>query len=61
MIRLIRKSFRRNLNADAYIDRSDDASSGCAPFKVKFHSNLSPYDSCRWTFGDGGYFDAERS
>ncbi len=28
---------------------------GCAPLKVKFHNNLSSYDSCRWTFGDGGY------
>ena len=28
---------------------------GCAPLKVRFHNNLSTYDSCRWTFGDGGY------
>lgn len=28
---------------------------GCAPLKVKFHNNLSSYDSCRWTFGDGGF------
>ena len=28
---------------------------GCAPLKVRFHNNLSSYDSCRWTFGDGGF------
>lgn len=28
---------------------------GCAPFKILFHNNLSSYDSCVWTFGDGGY------
>lgn len=28
---------------------------GCAPFKILFHNNLSIYDSCVWTFGDGGY------
>ncbi len=29
-------------------------SSGCAPFKVKFTDNIGSYDSCKWTFGDGG-------
>ncbi len=28
---------------------------GCAPLKVIFRSMISPQDSCRWTFGDGGY------
>jgi PKD repeat protein len=28
---------------------------GCAPMKVQFHNKLASYDSCRWTFGDGGY------
>lgn len=28
--------------------------SGCAPLKVMFHNKLASYDSCRWTFGDGG-------
>jgi PKD repeat protein len=28
---------------------------GCAPLKVRFHYNLNSYDSCRWTFGDGGF------
>jgi len=27
---------------------------GCAPLKVNFRTRLSEYDSCRWTFGDGG-------
>jgi hypothetical protein len=32
-----------------------ESSSGCAPFKVRFHSNSETSDSCRWTFGDGGF------
>lgn len=31
------------------------ASSGCSPFKVVFVNRSVSYDSCRWTFGDGGY------
>ena len=30
-------------------------SAGCAPLKVHFTNNSTSYDSCRWTFGDGGY------
>jgi PKD repeat protein len=30
-------------------------SSGCAPLKLKFYNKSSSYDSCRWTFGDGGF------
>ena len=29
-------------------------SEGCAPLKVLFHNRLAEYDSCLWTFGDGG-------
>jgi PKD repeat protein len=29
-------------------------SEGCIPLKVRFSTNLSGYDSCRWIFGDGG-------
>ena len=29
-------------------------SEGCAPLKVLFQNRLSEYDSCLWTFGDGG-------
>jgi PKD repeat protein len=32
-----------------------NALSGCAPFKLKFHNKSTSYDSCRWTFGDGGF------
>lgn len=28
---------------------------GCAPLKVRFYNKSTSYDSCRWTFGDGGY------
>lgn len=27
---------------------------GCAPLKVSFKNNISGFDSCLWTFGDGG-------
>lgn len=33
------------------------ASVGCAPLKVWFHNKSNTSDSCRWTFGDGGYSD----
>ncbi len=29
--------------------------SGCTPLKVHFQFNASIFDSCYWTFGDGGY------
>ena len=29
-------------------------STGCAPLKLKFYNKSTSYDSCRWTFGDGG-------
>lgn len=31
------------------------ASSGCVPLKVKFSNQSVGYDSCSWTFGEGGY------
>lgn len=31
------------------------ASEGCTPLKIHFISKSDSYDSCRWTFGDGGY------
>jgi PKD repeat protein len=30
-------------------------SAGCAPLRIHFTNNSASYDSCRWTFGDGGY------
>jgi hypothetical protein len=41
-------------NASAYFIDPYTAE-GCAPFRVKFHNMSSSCDSCRWTFGDGGY------
>jgi PKD repeat protein len=32
-------------------------SEGCTPLKVHFYNKVSGYDSCRWTFGDGGFSD----
>ena len=34
---------------------SASVSEGCIPLKVKFINKALGYDSCRWTFGDGGY------
>ncbi len=28
---------------------------GCPPLRVQFNNKLSGYDSCSWTFGDGGF------
>ena len=28
---------------------------GCIPLKIRFQIKSDTYDSCRWTFGDGGY------
>jgi PKD repeat protein len=46
----LRNEFKNDLSV---IDPVNYA--GCAPLKVKFHCKSSSYDSCRWTFGDGGY------
>jgi PKD repeat protein len=40
------------LQAEAFLIPS--VSTGCAPLKVQFHNSLTGYDSCYWTFGDGG-------
>jgi PKD repeat protein len=31
------------------------ATEGCAPLKLSFSIKSASYDSCKWTFGDGGY------
>jgi PKD repeat protein len=31
------------------------ASEGCTPLKIRFNSKSDSFDSCRWSFGDGGY------
>jgi PKD repeat protein len=31
------------------------ATEGCTPLRLKFHRNPGSCDSCRWTFGDGGF------
>jgi PKD repeat protein len=31
------------------------AKEGCAPLKIRFYNKSNSFDSCRWTFGDGGY------
>ncbi len=32
---------------------------GCPPLRVRFTNKLSSYDSCRWSFGDGGNSNAK--
>ena len=46
----LQSEFKNDLSI---IDPSNSV--GCAPLKVRFHNNSASYDSCRWTFGDGGY------
>lgn len=53
-----KETLRNNLkatvvNKDSYIAAS--VIEGCAPLKVIFRSMIAPEDSCKWTFGDGGY------
>ena len=31
------------------------ATEGCTPLKLHFYIKSNSFDSCRWTFGDGGY------
>lgn len=31
------------------------ANSGCLPLKLHFRNKLTSFDSCKWTFGDGGF------
>ena len=31
------------------------ATKGCTPLKLQFYNKSNSYDSCIWTFGDGGY------
>jgi hypothetical protein len=31
------------------------ASEGCTPLKLRFYGKSDSFDSCRWSFGDGGY------
>jgi PKD repeat protein len=33
------------------------ASEGCTPLKLQFYNKSDSFDSCKWTFGDGGYSD----
>jgi len=45
----------RNTKGDILFEPS--AISGCIPLSVHFHNNVSTFDSCFWTFGDGGFSD----
>jgi hypothetical protein len=48
------RKLQPGLKSDAFlIDPS--TYEGCAPLKLRFHNLSNSFDSCRWTFGDGGY------
>jgi hypothetical protein len=49
-----KKTLQTGFNAGTHLIEPLELS-GCAPLKVKFYNKLISYDSCRWTFGDGGY------
>jgi len=44
---------------ESYIEKTPifkmSVSEGCAPLRVHFVINSGSFDSCRWTFGDGGW------
>lgn len=44
---------RRILDVTDLIETS--VTEGCTPLKIRFNNNSASYDSCRWSFGDGGY------
>ncbi len=49
-----KKLLQNSLKSESFLV-DPQVTAGCAPLKVNFHNNLSSYDSCRWTFGDGGF------
>lgn len=42
-----------NTKGNSFIEVS--ALNGCVPLKLHFNVGVSSFDSCSWTFGDGGY------
>ena len=42
------------LKSDAFLI-DPETFDGCAPLKMRFRNLSNSFDSCRWTFGDGGY------
>jgi len=49
-----KKKLQSGFKSDAFLI-DPHVSVGCAPLKLRFHNKSTSYDSCRWTFGDGGY------
>ena len=47
------KLLENDSKGDTFIEVS--ALSGCVPLKLHFNVGVSSFDSCSWTFGDGGY------
>ena len=47
------KKLQGRRNDDVLFEPS--ALAGCVPLKLHFNNKVSSCDSCRWTFGDGGY------
>ncbi len=51
-----KKKLQTGFEPEAFLIEPHD-SAGCAPLKIRFHNKSTSFDSCRWTFGDGGYSD----
>lgn len=49
-----KKKLHSGFKSDAFLI-DPYVSVGCAPLKLRFRNKSTSYDSCRWTFGDGGY------
>jgi len=50
---LVNNKLQVRLNPDELLFESS-VTKGCMPLKVQFINKLTDYDSCQWTFGDGG-------
>ncbi|MGD0754565.1 MAG: PKD domain-containing protein [Bacteroidales bacterium] len=48
-----KKKLQIGFEAEAFLIEPSD-SAGCAPLKIRFYNKSTSYDSCTWTFGDGG-------
>ncbi len=57
-VKVDKNKLQEEFNTDESLIEPNN-SAGCAPLKIKFHNNSTLFDSCRWTFGDGGYSNSK--
>jgi len=48
------KKLQSGFKGDEFLFESS-VKEGCIPLKIRFTNKSKSYDSCRWSFGDGGY------